>query len=91
MGAFGLMAVFHIYGLSPILPRDALNRIGLFFILNGVGTVAEAMIWGHKKHWLKAILAWIFETTLATWTASGMHIPNGLGSIPWREMCDARY
>jgi hypothetical protein len=84
------MAVFHVYALLPILNNQALARIGVFFFLNGIATVAEAAIWGHKKHWTKATLAWIFETLLASWTASGMNIPNGLSKIPWREICDAR-
>lgn len=85
--AFGLMAVFHMYVLAPILPMSSLLRIGAFFLLNGVGTVAETMVWGTRRHWLKAVLAWTFETALATWTAEGVHIPNGLSKIPWKEMC----
>lgn len=50
LGAFGLMAAFHIYALSPILNREGLTRIGVFFMLNGVATVSEGAIWGHKKH-----------------------------------------
>jgi hypothetical protein len=50
LGAFGLMAAFHMYALSPILNREGLTRIGVFFMLNGVATVSEAAIWGHKKH-----------------------------------------
>jgi hypothetical protein len=85
------MGVFHIYALSPLLPRDALNRVGLFFLCNGAATVAEALVWGHKKHWLRAALAWIFETVVSTWTVSGIHIPNGLSSIRWTEVCNVRY
>jgi hypothetical protein len=87
MGAFGLMAIFHIYALSPILPRDSLVRIGLFFFINGIATCTEAAIWGRKRHWLKAVLAWSFEIVLATWTAEAARIPNGLSRIPWRSMC----
>jgi hypothetical protein len=81
------MAIFHVYALLPILNHEALIRIAVFFFLNGVATVTEAAIWGHKKHWMKTILAWIFETTVASWTANGMNIPNGLSKIPWRDMC----
>jgi hypothetical protein len=83
------MALFHIYALYPILNGEALFRIGVFFCLNGVATVAEAAIWGKKRHWVKAVLAWAFETVLASWTAGGLSIPNGLSRIPWRELCDA--
>jgi hypothetical protein len=81
------MALFHMYALAPILTRSALIRIGMFFFLNGIATVTEAAIWGHKKHWLKTVLAWAFETSISSWTAAGMNIPNGLSKIPWREIC----
>jgi len=88
-GAFGLMAIFHMFALQPIVSRAALFRIGVFFSLNGVATVAEASVWGRKKHWLKALMAWAFETSIATWTASGMNFPNGLSKVPWKDVCDA--
>lgn len=91
LGAFALMAIFHIYALAPILPRDSLVRIGLFFFLNGVATVGEAAVWKHKKHWLKTAMAWVFEVGIATWTAQASHIPNGLSKIPWRDMCSVGY
>lgn len=81
------MAIFHVYALLPILTHEALIRIAVFFMLNGVATVSEAAIWGHKRHWVKAVLAWGFETGLATWTANGIDFPNGLSKIPWREIC----
>jgi hypothetical protein len=69
LGAFGLMAVFHIYALAPILPQESLFRIGIFFVINGVATVAETAVWGKRHHWLKTVLAWTFEIVIATWTA----------------------
>jgi hypothetical protein len=88
LGAFTLMALFHVYALRPMLHKEALIRVGLFFLLNGIATVIEAMIWGKKRHWLKTILAWVFETGIATWVASGLNVPNGLSRIPWKQMCD---
>jgi hypothetical protein len=90
LGAFGLMAIFHVYALTPIMDSAGLQRIGLFFFLNGVATVAEALVWGHKKHWFKTLMAWVFEVVVASWTAEAARIPNGLSKIPWREMCDVR-
>lgn len=80
-----------MYALAPIMSNAGLQRIGLFFVLNGFGTVGEAMVWGHKRHWLKTLLAWIFELSVASWTAEAARIPNGLSKIPWREVCDAPY
>jgi hypothetical protein len=88
LGAFSLMAAFHMYALAPILSKEALIRIGLFFIINGVATVSEAFVWGRKKHWVKTVLAWMFETSISTWTAAGIDIPNGLSKIPWRQICE---
>ncbi|KAI9758576.1 MAG: hypothetical protein M4579_003011 [Chaenotheca gracillima] len=87
LGAFTLMGIFHIYALEPILPRESLERIGLFFLLNGIGTVFEAALWGRKKHWIRTLLAWTFETCLATWTAQAARIPSGLHNVPWKELC----
>lgn len=89
IGAFSLMSIFHMYALQPVLDSEGLRRVGLFFLLNGVGTVIEAMLWGNKKHTVKTVLAWIFEMAVATWTASGMDIPPGLWRIRWHELCDA--
>ncbi|KAI9838593.1 MAG: hypothetical protein M1819_004906 [Sarea resinae] len=89
IAAFGLMAVFHTYALTPILPRESLLRIAAFFLINGVATVVEAFLWGWRKHWVRALLAWTFETALATWTAEAARIPHGLRNIPWKDMCDA--
>jgi hypothetical protein len=79
-----------MYGLAPIMDATGLLRIGIFFFLNGVATVIEAMIWGQRKHWLRTVLAWVFEITIASWTAEAARIPNGLSRIPWRELCDSR-
>ena len=91
LGAFGLMILFHIYAMYPVTDSQGLYRIGMFFFLNGITTVSEAAIWGHKRHWIKAALAWGFQTALATWAAQGLNIPNGLSRIRWKEMCDAKY
>jgi len=88
LGAFVLMALFHLFGLAPMLPYHALKRVGLFFVINGVGTVLEAMVWRHKKHWLRAFMAWIFQLSVASWTAAALDLPQGLAGIKWGEMCN---
>ncbi|KAI1000812.1 hypothetical protein K3495_g7384 [Podosphaera aphanis] len=75
VGVFSLMAVFHMYAMYPTLTTNTLIRVGLFFFLNGVGMIAEGLVWGRKKHWIKTILAWTFEVLLATWTADSMTDP----------------
>jgi len=84
------MAIFHAYALYPMLSNEALKRVGLFFVLNGIATVVEVAIWGVKKHWLRAVLAWVFETAIASWTASAVDIPRGLANLRWWEICEAR-
>lgn len=87
IASFVLMAVFHVYGLWPLLPGPALLRIGAFFILNGVGTVVEEAIWGRRVHWVKTVLAWAYEFAVASWTAEGLNIPEGLAGIDLMALC----
>jgi hypothetical protein len=88
IASFTLMGFFHVYGLSPLLPMDALIRVSVFFVLNGVGTVIEKAIWGRRKHWGKTLLAWVFELAIASWTVEGLSVPNGLRNIAWSNVCD---
>lgn len=87
LGAFFLMAIFHIYALIPILPYHALLRSGLFFVINGLGSVIDSIIWNHRKHWLRALIAWIFEIGVSTWAISGMDLPQGARWIDWLKLC----
>ncbi|OAX83959.1 hypothetical protein ACJ72_01680 [Emergomyces africanus] len=88
IASFGLMGFFHVYGLKPLLPLDALARIYAFFLLNGVGTVIEDVIWGRETHWGKTILAWVFELAIASWTVEGLSVPQGLKNVRWASICD---
>ncbi|KAI6249916.1 hypothetical protein HI914_01645 [Erysiphe necator] len=85
LGAFSLMAIFHMFCVYPVLNSKAVNRIGLFFFINGVATLAEAVMWGKKRHWAKAVLAWTFEIIIATWVASSLDVPSNTLSILWNE------
>jgi hypothetical protein len=87
VASFFLMAMFHVYGLWPLLSGPALLRIGAFFVLNGVGTVVEEAIWGRRMHWVKTVLAWTFELAVASWTAEGLNIPEGLAGIDLTALC----
>ncbi|KKZ62999.1 hypothetical protein EMCG_02711 [[Emmonsia] crescens] len=88
IASFGLMGFFHVYGLNPLLPFDALARIYAFFLLNGVGAVIEDAIWGRETHWGKTILAWVFELAIASWTVEGLSVPQGLKNVRWASICD---
>jgi hypothetical protein len=88
IGSFALMGFFHVFALRPLLPTNALFRICNFFILNGIGIVIEDAVWGRQPHWVKALLAWIFELAVATWAVEGLHVPKGLKNIRWTSICD---
>ncbi|KAK2812002.1 hypothetical protein FQN50_001710 [Emmonsiellopsis sp. PD_5] len=88
IASFSLMGLFHVYGLRPLLPFDALARIYAFFLLNGFGTVVEDALWGRETHWGKTIVAWVFELIIASWTVEGLEVPKGLRDIRWSSICD---
>lgn len=87
LAAFGLMSIFHVVALSPLLSPAGLLRVGAFFLLNGVATVGEVMVWGRRRSWVRAALAWGFETAVATWTAEKCGIPRGFGGVRWADVC----
>lgn len=88
VASFALMGLFHIFGLAPILPVDALLRILAFFLLNGIGAVIEGALWGKRAHWGKTMLAWAFELAIASWTVEGLSVPRGLRDLKWESICD---
>lgn len=98
VAAFALMAGFHVYALSPLIGREGLRRVGLFFVGNGVAVVVEAGVWGvdrgpgmgRKTRIGRAVLAWAFELGLSSWVVKGCGVPEGLGGVRWREICDVR-
>ena len=90
IASFALMGFFHVYALAPILPIDAQARICAFFLVNGVGTVIEDAVWGKREHWVKALLAWVFELAVASWTVEGLSVPPGLRNIQWSSLCDVK-
>lgn len=90
IASFALMGFFHVYALAPLLPIDAQARICAFFLVNGVGTVIEDALWGKREHWVKALLAWVFELGVASWTVEGLSVPHGLRNIEWSSLCDVK-
>lgn len=89
LAAFTFMGLFHVVGLLPVLSTEGLKRIIWFFILNGVGTTAEVLVWGKKRNWMRASLAWAFQTVVATWAAETAGLPRGLHGVKWGELCNS--
>ena len=85
--SFVLMAVFHMHALAPLLSNEGLKRIGLFFVGNGVLTVVEVIVWGRRKHWARALAAWIIETAFASWVVLAIPVAHGLMELNWKEIC----
>lgn len=90
VASFGLMSVFHMYAIAPLLTDEGIRRMGLFFVVNGVLTVAEAIVWDKKKHWLRTIMAWIAELTIASWTVKAFELPDGIWRADWKGLCRPR-
>lgn len=88
LAAFSFMGLFHVAGLLPVLSTEALKRIMGFFILNGLGTIAEALVWGRKRNWVRASLAWAFQAVVAGWAAETAGLPRGLHGVKWGELCN---
>ncbi|KAK2741775.1 hypothetical protein FQN57_005519 [Myotisia sp. PD_48] len=88
IASFSLMGLFHAYALAPLLSFEGVLRISGFFLLNGIGTVIESSVWGKRAHWGKALLAWVFELIIATWTVEGLSVPKGLKNVSWKSVCD---
>ncbi|KAF2253351.1 hypothetical protein BU26DRAFT_221255 [Trematosphaeria pertusa] len=87
VSSFGLMATFHMYALSPLLNEEGKKRIGIFFVANGVLTVAEVGLWGKKRHWMRAVCAWGVELALASWTVAAVEVADGVLNADWRGLC----
>ncbi|PVI08174.1 hypothetical protein DM02DRAFT_648235 [Periconia macrospinosa] len=89
VSAFGFMALFHMYGMSPILSAEGRRRVGIFFVANGVCTVVETAVWGRRRDWRRAVLAWGIELGLASWTIVECEVADGLLNADWRGLCRA--
>lgn len=87
LAVFVLMGFFHVYALLPLLSAEGLRRILVFFAGNGLLTVLEFAVWGKRKHWLKAAMAWGVEIAFASRTVQGMGFPDGLRNLRWSQVC----
>ncbi|KAF2118486.1 hypothetical protein BDV96DRAFT_387455 [Lophiotrema nucula] len=87
VSGFGLMAWFHVYALEPLLSQEGKWRIGVFFIGNGIFTVVEVAIWGKKRHWLRALIAWAIELSLSSWAVAAIEVADGVLAADWRGLC----
>ncbi|KAF2799135.1 hypothetical protein K505DRAFT_321387 [Melanomma pulvis-pyrius CBS 109.77] len=87
VASFVLMAAFHVYALAPLLSLEGRKRIGVFFVGNGVLTVLESVVWGRRRHWLRAGMAWGVELALASWTVGAAEVADGVLAVDWRALC----
>lgn len=87
LGGFGLMAIFHVWGLVPYVPREGLFRVFVFFMANGVACVLDYAVWKERNTWLRTVVSWIFETAMAQWAVDKCDIPDGLWSIDYGNIC----
>ena len=89
LAAFVTMGVWHTWSLQPLVSPEAQLRILLFFVLNGVGTIADNAVWGPSRNdnMLRRTFSWAWCAFLAQWTASACAIPNGIHQIQWSQIC----
>jgi len=85
VAAFALMGAFHVVALGPVVGRAGRWRVGVFFVANGVATAVEGAVWGRRRGWCRAGMAWVFELGVASWTAAAWGGGEGRG---WREGCE---
>jgi len=87
MGGFGLMALFHVWALSPYVEPVGLSRVAVFFMANGAGSVADYWVWERQNTWTRVVVNWAFEIFLAQYTVAKFDIPDGLLRIDYRNIC----
>lgn len=87
IGGFALMAIFHVWSFVPYLRPKGLFRVGLFFLANGVGSVADYWIWGNRNTTLRVIANWMFEVFWSQYTVRECDVPDGILAIDYRNIC----
>ncbi|KAF1959299.1 hypothetical protein CC80DRAFT_523979 [Byssothecium circinans] len=90
VASFGLMAVFHMYSMTPVLSDEGRRRVGWFFVANGVATVVEVAVWGKRRCWVRGAFAWGVQLGLASWTVARAEVADGVLGADWRGLCRAR-
>ncbi|KAF2468178.1 uncharacterized protein BDR25DRAFT_290844 [Lindgomyces ingoldianus] len=90
VASFSLMAAFHVYALAPLLSDEGRKRVALFFVGNGVLTVLEVAVWGKRRHWVRAVVAWVVELVLASWVVQAVEVADGVLEADWRGLCKGR-
>lgn len=89
VAAFTLMGIFHAYVGWSVMRNVAQGwtKVVAFFVMNGVATVFEDLIWGKRKNWVRSLLAWVFEISLASWAVSGVEFPYELWLVHDPRFC----
>jgi Membrane bound O-acyl transferase family len=87
LGAFALMAVFHVWAFAPYFRPEGLFRVAVFFMVNGVGCIFDNAIWGERITWLRVIVNWLYQLFWAQYTVRECDIPDGLLAIDFKNFC----
>src|SRR5579862_591120 len=90
MGGFALMATFHVWAFAPYLRPKGLFRVGLFFMANGLGSVADYGVWKTNSTPLRVVVNWIFELFWAQYTVRECDIPDGILAVDFSKICRTR-
>ena len=89
LAVFMAMGVWHAWSLQPLVSPEAQIRVLVFFVANGIGTIADAAFWGPTRNdnTLRRLTSWAWCAFFAQWTASKCGIPNGIHRIQWSMIC----
>lgn len=90
IAAFTLMGTFHGYVGWPVMHdvKDGWTRVVGFFVLNGIATVFDDLVWGRTKNWMRTVMAWVFEIAIASWAVRDVEFPNELWLVQNPRFCN---
>jgi hypothetical protein len=87
LGGFGVMAIFHVWSLAPYVRPEGLVRVALFFLANGVGSLADYWMWGKRNTPERVIINWMYEIFWSQYAIAKCDVPNGLAAIDFQRIC----
>jgi hypothetical protein len=81
------MAGFHVWALVPYVKPEGLVRVAVFFLANGVGSIADFWMWGNRNTPERVIINWLYEIYWSQYAVAKCDIPDGLMAIDFRRIC----